>query len=323
MEIFTPDYYNAFACLASACPDSCCKEWEVDVDAAAAAYYRSLHGALGDRLRQVLRDTEDGASMTITEGRCPMWRQDGLCQIQAELGHDALCQTCRDYPRLRHDYGTFAELGLELSCPEAARLLLSCDQTGAEVPTPTYDPDLSVLLRTRAELLKFWEDSPLPLPQKLAATLLYGYDVQEELDGGTKAELTADFAEIQKQLHREDAAKLFDFFRSLEILTDRWQTLLSAPVPAVWHPELRNLAIYGIRRYWLQAANDLDVVCRAKLVCAMCLLVAHLNGSPLQTAQLMSKEIENDPDNVEAILDGAYTAPALTDAYLLSLLLKN
>ena len=67
MEIFTPNYYNAFTCLASACPDSCCKEWEVDVDAACAAYYRSLPGDLGDRLRQVLRDTEDGTSMVITE----------------------------------------------------------------------------------------------------------------------------------------------------------------------------------------------------------------------------------------------------------------
>ena len=47
-----------------------------------------------------------------------MWRQDGLCRIQAELGHEALCKTCREFPRLRHDYGSFVELGLELH-PEA------------------------------------------------------------------------------------------------------------------------------------------------------------------------------------------------------------
>ena len=53
-----------------------------------------------------------------------------------------------------------------------------------------------------------------------------------------------------------------------------------------------------------------------------CLLVKVLGGNPVETAQLYSKEIENDPDNVDCILDGAYTNPALTDANLLGLLLK-
>ena len=102
MKVSYPAYYSTFRCIAGACPDSCCKEWEVDIDDATAAFYRTLEGPLGDRLRQVLKDTEDGAAMTIEDGRCPMWRRDGLCRIQAELGHDALCQTCRDFPRLRH-----------------------------------------------------------------------------------------------------------------------------------------------------------------------------------------------------------------------------
>ena len=48
MKILTPNYYPAFRCIASACPDSCCKEWEVDVDDTAAAFYRTLEGPLGD-----------------------------------------------------------------------------------------------------------------------------------------------------------------------------------------------------------------------------------------------------------------------------------
>ena len=34
-------------------------------------------------------------------------------------------------------------------------------------------------------------------------------------------------------------------------------------------------------------------------------------------------EIENNPDNVEAILDAAYSSPALTDVHLLGLLLHS
>ena len=107
MKISKPAYYDEFRCLAGDCPDSCCQEWDVDVDEKSAAFYRGLPGELGDRLREVLQDTEAGTVMTIQDGRCPMWRADGLCRIQAELGEGALCQVCRQFPRLRHDYGDF------------------------------------------------------------------------------------------------------------------------------------------------------------------------------------------------------------------------
>ena len=96
MKITKPSYYTKFHCIAGACPDSCCKEWDVQVDDDAAAYYRSLSGDLGDRLRQVLEDTEDGTVMVIENGRCPMWRQDGLCRIQSELGEAAPTLDCEN-----------------------------------------------------------------------------------------------------------------------------------------------------------------------------------------------------------------------------------
>lgn len=48
-----------------------------------------------------------------------------------------------------------------------------------------------------------------------------------------------------------------------------------------------------------------------------------LAGDFLETAQLFSKEIENNADNVDAILDAAYTAPAFRDDGLLGLLLEK
>ena len=68
--------------------------------------------------------------------------------------------------------------------------------------------------------------------------------------------------------------------------------------------------------------SDYDLIGRVKFLISACLLIAYLGGDFAETAQLFSKEIENDPDNVEAILDGAYSAPALTDVHLLSLLLN-
>ena len=331
MNVFYPSYYHRFSCIAAACPDSCCKEWEVDLDDATAAYYRSLSGALGDALRQVLKDTEEGTAMTIHDGRCPMWRQDGLCRIQAELGHDALCKTCREFPRLRHDYGNFVELGLELSCPEAARLILSQpfaweSTVEAGEGTADYEEDLMQILRTSRDVaVTYLYESTLPIHEKLAVVLLYAHHVQSWIDGGEGAHLDEEaFLETAKQYAQDgDREALAAFFREMEVLTGRWQVLLqSSRVENAWDVRQRELAVYFITRYWLQAVADYDLIGRVKYMIASCLLIHGLEGDFLEKSQLYSKEIENNPDNVDAILDGAYTNRALTDVNLLSLLLK-
>lgn len=332
MQIIAPAYFSAFHCLASACPDSCCKEWEVDIDLPTAEAYRALPGSLGDKLRQVLRFSEDGAAMTIENGRCPMWRKDGLCEIQAALGHDALCQVCREFPRLRHDYGDFVELGLELSCPEAARLILTtppCAYTMREVSggePPEYDAEAMAILRqSRAQALAFLETSPYPPAQTLAVLLLYGQAVQSWLDTGIPMTFSPDrclaaAADIAKGGSIE---AIFGVFRNLEILTHQWAARLSAPpASASLPPQAMLLMRYFLERYWLQAISDGDLISRVKFGVTACLLIGAMGGDFVQTAQAFSKEIENDPDNMDALLDAAYTCPAFTDAALLDLLLQ-
>lgn len=331
MDIFAPEYYHSFTCIAGNCPDSCCKDWCVDVDAQSAAAYRKLPGALGDRLREVLADSGDGCTMKLENGRCPMWRQDGLCQIQAELGLKALCKTCREFPRLRHDYGDFIELGLELSCPEAARLILNhSDHNWVQTnlrneTTREYDKEaMGALLRSRKEFLTFLDSTSLSFSQVLTVLLLYAYDVQEELDGGACAELNPVrcLNDAEKFPSKGDFAALQEFFLGLEILTSQWKSRLETPwVYPQWESRHKALLGYFICRYWLQAVSDFDLLCRVKFMIGACLLIGCLGGNLEKTAQLFSKEIENDPDNVDTILDGAYTAPALTDLNLLGLLI--
>ncbi len=332
MECFAPRYFQLFRCSAAACTDSCCKEWAVDVDSKTAAYYRTLEGSLGERLRQVLQDTDNGAVMTIENGRCPMWQEDGLCRIHAQLGHDALCDVCREFPRLRHDYGSFVELGLELSCPEAARLILTGDSSlvttaisGGEMPE--YDLEAMEILRaTRAEILSFLQTRTYTPPQMLAILLLYAHEVQSQLDGGDAAVLAPEqmLRQAEGYAAAADLQSVFSFFLNLEILTPQWKNRLEqGPVPGSWTAEFPALAVYFIQRYWLQAVSDYDLIGRVKFAITACLLVQALGGDPVETAQQFSKEIENNPDNVDAILDGAYTSPALTDLQLLGLLLSQ
>lgn len=331
MQIIKPRYYDRFQCIAGACPDSCCKDWTVAVDETSAAYYRSLPGPLGDRLREVLREEDGDTVMAIQNGRCPMWREDGLCRIQAEMGEEALCQTCSTFPRLTHDYGHFACLQLELSCPVAAQLILEEDDTPIvqDVPggeEPDYDPcAMQSLLRTRAMALDLLADRSLSVKETLAVLLLFGYAAQNELDGGEDAMIDpkGDLLQARSFAGIGNAAALLGFYGGLEILTDRWRARLCSPEDCGWPEGMRALARYFVDRYWLQAVSDYDLVGRVKLILCSCLVIKLLGGDLCQTAQLYSKEIENDANNIDAILDGAYESAALTDAALLGLLLND
>lgn len=331
MEITKPGYFDRFRCLAGHCPDSCCQEWEVQVDGDAAAFYRQLPSALGDDLRRCLRDENEETYMTISDGRCPMWQRDGLCRIQAELGEAALCKTCREFPRLTHDYGDFVELGLELSCPEAARLILNEPAIPVTEKIPgngaaEYDAEaMEVLKTTRARALELLKDSSRTVGQSLALLLLYGCQAQGELDGGEAAPFDGNTAlETTRELAQQgDAAEILPFFQSLEILTDTWKSRLHSPAPADWDGRTLDLARYFIDRYWLQSVSDYDLYSRVKFMVIACLLLRDLGGDFEKTAQLFSKEIENDAGNMDALLDAAYEHPAFTDARLLGMLLQS
>ena len=331
MRIIKTPYFDHFRCIADLCPDSCCKEWDVAVDPVSAEQYRKLPGPLGDRLRQVLKDEDGSTYMAIEDGRCPMWQQDGLCRIQAELGEEALCKTCREFPRLTHDYGDFIEMGLELSCPEAARLILNAppapfikeDVPGGE--DPEYDTEaMDILLQTRDEALALLQNNRHSPQQALALLLIYGYHAQALLDGMDVPAFDPNLSleQAMEMAKENDISQIIAFFTGLEILTDTWPSRLASPSPGPWTGAYRNLARYGIERYWLQAVSNYDLVGRVKFIVISCLLIRSLGGDMLSTAQAYSKEIENSSENIDDLLDAAYENPAFTDDKLLWLLLK-
>ena len=324
MKISYPNYYSDFRCIAAACPDSCCHEWEVDVDEASAAFYRTLSGSLGDALRKVLKDSPEGTSMEISNSRCPMWRQDGLCRIQAELGHDALCKTCREFPRISHDYGTFAERGLELSCPEAARLILNWDgamteETQPGGSEPDYEEaDMAFLLQSRKTILDYLQTTDHSRARILATLLSYGEALQAQWDGDEEARFPALSALPQSPA---SPAPLFTFFSDLEILTDQWRSLLANPPETAKLPQqTKALLRYFIGRHWLQAVSDFDLLGRVCFCVAACIMIGSVDAPIDRAAQLFSKEIENSAENLYAILDGTYCAPTLSPEGLRALL---
>lgn len=332
MKLSKPGYYDDFRCLAARCPDSCCQLWDVEIDPDTENLYKTIPGELGKLLRDELYK-EDGCTYLRfgADGRCPLWRPDGLCRVQAELGEAALSHVCKTFPRLSHDFGDFEELGLELSCPEAARLILTAgthDWITSQLPEgdePDYDHEaMAVLKATRLTAREILTNSAVSPAQALAQLLIYGYQAQGELDGEPIRPFDREKAmEIAAELAQpNDGQALRDFFQGLETMTEEWKERLRQPREILpWGDAHRNLALYFVDRYWLQAVSDYDLVSRVKLAVTSTLLIHLLGGELLRTAQLFSKEVENDADNIDALLDGAYDCPAMTDAQLLGLLL--
>lgn len=335
MEQIFPSYARAFHCLAGACPDTCCQQWEVTLDAETAARYLRLPGALGDALRAAIRSEDGEIWLENHKGRCPMLRPDGLCRIQATLGEDALCQVCQEYPRITQDYGSFVELCLEMSCPEAARLILETPDWTLERRTlpiagdlPDYDTDCMHLLQAaRPRAFSLLRDTRYSVQERLALLLCYGQFVQQQIDASPLPATDFDPAHALQQARRlppsGDCGALFSCYRSLELLCADWGALLEVgPQPPRWTEALCRYAAYGVYRYFYQAVSDYDLLGRICMLVSGCILTAHLNSGLTHAVLLQryAKEIENNADNVDALLDAVHVPSPLNPARLLSLL---
>lgn len=145
MKCLTLDNYHNFECTGSACPTTCCAGWRILVDAASAAFYESVPGEFGDKLRSNLIHKDNVCYIRMDHNRCPFLTKKNLCGIYLNLGKDKMCNTCTFYPRFEQFYGDIAFQGLSLSCPEVAKILfqrtdpLSFDF--AEIPDTSALPE--------------------------------------------------------------------------------------------------------------------------------------------------------------------------------------
>ena len=127
MNLYVPDYYPAFRCIASKCGHTCCAGWEIDIDADSLSRYDRLPGEFGERVRRCV-SREGTPHFILGAGeRCPLLNGENLCELILHAGEGALCQICRDHPRFRNYFSGRVEMGLGLVCEAAARLILSSD----------------------------------------------------------------------------------------------------------------------------------------------------------------------------------------------------
>ena len=123
MEFTFPNYYKEFSCIAGSCPDTCCAGWQIVIDNKTLKKYQHFKGPFHNRLHNDI-DWKEHIFRQYNR-RCAFLNEENLCDIYTEAGPKMLCDTCRNYPRHIEEFEVLREISLSLSCPEAARILLS------------------------------------------------------------------------------------------------------------------------------------------------------------------------------------------------------
>lgn len=127
-----PQYVKDFACIGGACEDTCCAGWKVTVDKKSYQLYKkvkepNLKELLAKNISRERANPSEWSYAKIKmddENNCTFLTEDGWCRIHSELGEEALCHTCKVYPRMAKQFTDRAEMSLTPSCPEAARKML-------------------------------------------------------------------------------------------------------------------------------------------------------------------------------------------------------
>jgi len=144
----SPRFMSSFNCIGSACEDTCCAGWNVDIDQATYQKYQGVHDPeLAQQLKQSLVKREDpkssdhyAAIKMDQNGACPFLDPEKMCSIQKKLGPTYLSATCDVYPRIRSSFNDHYRYSATLSCPEAARLCVGSPE-GMEIEELKADAD--------------------------------------------------------------------------------------------------------------------------------------------------------------------------------------
>lgn len=337
MKTYAPSYYKDFKCIADRCQHSCCKGWDVYLDADIQEKYRLLKGELGNKIRTSLRQKEDGICFEMKEnGNCPFLNEKGLCEIILQKGEDYISEICTEHPRFYNGFSDRWEVGLGLSCEEAARIILSSKEPNRlividEDNTPEDElwEDEVAILQKRALLFDLLEDNSKSLDQRIKAIL-------ETSNAKIPTKKPSEWAEILSNLEILDPIWLeklnnFKFASSLGTISPPRSIICdnrgrSAPLcnnlsnhnayipPPKFETAFKNLIFYFLYRHISVAEDEADLSARVAFAIFSYLIIRKLwendpetetdpFGTLCNLCRMYSAEIEYSEDNTCALIE--------------------
>jgi len=235
MKTMVPYYYKDFKCVASKCTDTCCAGWEIIIDDETYKRYNNVCGEFGERLKSNLTLYEDDEpGFVLQNDNCPFLNKNNFCDIYTELGEDCLCYTCKTYPRFIEEYGNLREIGISLSCPEAARLILldskpvTFEVSEDDEMVSAYD-DISFdlftqIISSRKIALDILQNRSISLNHRIALLINFAHDIQEKINENKLSKI----ADIRNKYSQEDYQKelinVFDTYKGKQC--DKYDNML-------------------------------------------------------------------------------------------------
>ena len=288
MKLYAPNYYKNFKCIADRCEHSCCVGWEIDVDKTTLEKYKKLENDYAACIIDSI-STDDVPHFKLLPGeRCPHLDERGLCKIISNVGEEYLCDICREHPRF-YNYTSVAEVGIGMSCMEAARIILTSPDYANIIEISTVDATVDDCdFDGRAERQKIYEilnDSSYAYNKRLS-------QIYSTYSIGT--------------LSDDEWLEILD---SLEYLDDEHKKLFasysSAKRPSEKDEYLERFLAYFIYRHCTEALDEEDFCSRLSF-CLFCerLFASLIYSERAETlkeivalASIISEEIEYSDEN--------------------------
>ena len=337
MKTYAPKYYQQFHCIADKCKHSCCIGWDVYLDEETEEKYAALQGELGATIRKNLCQKEDGICFEMTpEGKCPFLNEKGLCKIILEKGEDYISEICREHPRFYHSFSDRWEVGLGLSCEEAARIILAYDGDHSlcvisedDTPEELLFPEEQEVLEKRARIFELLSDRSQTLSRRIESILSL---CEAKLPQKTVSE----WANLLSSLERLDPA----WDNELSILKEQRDVLNVSPLSSMFGKDfvifspldsqnqqnksnnspqciphaLENLLAYFLFRHASEAMDEQDLAARVAFSVFSLLIICKLyeqhatNGrvdfdALCELCRLYSSEIEYSEENTSILID--------------------
>ncbi len=306
MKIYAPEYCTRFKCIASRCRHSCCIGWEIDIDTGTLDYYKAVGGAFGKRLSDNITDGDCPCFTLGEDERCPFLNSEGLCDIIITLGEDALCQICRDHPRFRNYFSDRVEIGIGLSCEEAARIIVEgegsarltvINDDGGECALTSEEVEF---LGYRQRLLNILDDTSTSVERRLSLCL-------EAVGIPDKAVTPKELSAILLKLEYMEPE-----WHSTLVSLGKANTLPTLPVDT--DEVFARLATYFLYRHLADSLDDgrllertaFCIFCTRALRTICALRLSQKGGLTFadiaEEARMFSSEIEYSEENTEILI---------------------
>ena len=226
MKIRVPEYFKDFKCIASKCEDTCCAGWGIEIDDVTYDRYKNVQGKFGERLRSEIVH-EAGENIFVLKGNnCPFLNKEKTCDIYINIGEENLCYTCQQYPRYTEEFGSLREIGISLSCPEAARIMLNNDKKvtfelseNEEVVSSYNDINAQLfieLLQSRNIVMDMLQDRDIDLRKRVALALLFVDEIQEKIDESEIKEIKSVREKYSDKLFLEELLEKLEEYKDNE-----------------------------------------------------------------------------------------------------------